>query len=434
MSNDSISKKDLLSYGVLAIPLSFAGIPLYMHAPDFYATQFNVSLGSLGFVLLILRFIDALQDTVIGYFSDRYAQYRPIFMLIAGILLIMGFALLFKPLSSSYLLWFTIFVFISSVAFSILFINLNTIGGIWSTDKNQKTIIAGYRETFGLIGLILAVTLPALLQNNMPKIQAFEYISLTLFVIMAICGSVFWQWQKKHPYLNINQNKKLIITKKSQFISYRTKRFFIIYGVSMLASSIPAVLVLFFIRDQLGLENYTGLFLLSYLLSGAIGIPLWQNISRRFDKYKAWLMAMVLAVLSFIWACFLTAGDLWEYLTICILSGIAFGAELVLPTAILADHIHHENKEDQASFHYGILAFLANLSLAVVAAVSLSFLDMLGFTPAGQNKESVLLALSLSYSAVPSCIKLLSIYLLWVFINDKKTYITNGDINHVKRV
>nr|MCH9704551.1 MFS transporter [Pseudomonadota bacterium] len=61
-ANSPMGKKELVAYGMLAMPLAFAGIPLYLHAPDFYATEFGISLASLGFVLLALRCIDAIQD------------------------------------------------------------------------------------------------------------------------------------------------------------------------------------------------------------------------------------------------------------------------------------------------------------------------------------------------------------------------------------
>lgn len=425
MSSNNITKKDLISYGMLATPLAFAGIPLYINAPDYYATEFGISLASLGFVLLALRFIDAVQDPLIGFFSDKYSKYRPVIMLLAAILLVSSFAMLFNPLSDSYLLWFGVFVLLSTTAFSILTINLNTLGGIWSRDKNKKTTIAGYREAFGLVGLILAVIMPSLLQNNMQKDEAFEYVSIFLGVITLTGISAFLLWQNKFSLINKPIEPKPFNLQNFYNLSSYTKKFFATYSVSMLASSIPAVLVLFFIRDRLNLEVYAGLFLLAYFISGAIGIPIWQKLSCYLGKYKTWLCAMSLAVVSISWALFLEEGDFAQYIVICIASGVAFGAELVLPTSILADHIHDHKKEEQASLHYGILAFLAKLALAFAAAISFVFLDIFGFTPGVQNEESSLQALSISYAAIPCAIKLISIYLLWRIINEEN----NSNIN-----
>ena len=71
-----IERKALLQYSLLAMPLAFAGMPLYVHTPDYYATEFGISLSVIGFVLLGLRFFDAIQDPIIGRLSDRYARHR----------------------------------------------------------------------------------------------------------------------------------------------------------------------------------------------------------------------------------------------------------------------------------------------------------------------------------------------------------------------
>ena len=45
-----LSISSLLHYGLLALPVAFAGFPIYVLAPDNYASQFGVSLSSLASV------------------------------------------------------------------------------------------------------------------------------------------------------------------------------------------------------------------------------------------------------------------------------------------------------------------------------------------------------------------------------------------------
>jgi len=96
---------------------------------------------------------------------------------------------------------------------------------------------------------------------------------------------------------------------------------------------------LFFIRDRLGATQEAGLFLLLYFLAGAVGMPLWSFLARRIGLTKSWALSMALAIISFVWAYFLGTGDVWHYGVICVVSGIAFGAELSLPPAMLAGMI-----------------------------------------------------------------------------------------------
>lgn len=418
----AISKKDLILYSATATPLAFAGLPLYIHAPDYYATNFGVSVGMLGFILLFLRFIDAIQDPLIGRLSDRYSSYRPIVMLLSAIILVISFAALFQPSGDNLLIWFGVFMLVATTSFSVLGINLNTIGGLWSHDVHQKTIITGCREAFGLIGLLLAVLLPSIFKYSMPAEDAFILASLILAALMVIAMVFFWAWQRKNlPKDSIHKEGRQGTWKIFAAMPNSARLFFNIYAISMLASSIPAILVLFFIRDRLGLENYTGLFLFAYFVSGALGMPVWQYISRKNDKYKSWMSSMILAVAVFIWAFFLNEGDMWQYLVICILSGLSFGADLALPPSILADKIHQFKIERDASLYFSVLAFLAKLSLAVASVVVFPFLDAVGFKPGGVNEDDALIALSLSYAAIPCLIKLIAIFILW------RT--TSGEVN-----
>ena len=61
MSSVAVTPKSLWLYGLMALPMAFAGFPLYVLAPDFYATQHGVSLTLLGALLLSIRLVDAVR-------------------------------------------------------------------------------------------------------------------------------------------------------------------------------------------------------------------------------------------------------------------------------------------------------------------------------------------------------------------------------------
>jgi Na+/melibiose symporter-like transporter len=122
---------------------------------------------------------------------------------------------------------------------------------------------------------------------------------------------------------------------------------------------------------------------------------------------------MLLAIMSFFWAFFLTEGDIWQYAVICIFSGIAFGADLAIPPSMLADQIHEQNNEHHAALQFGIFAFLAKAALAIGSAFVFTFLDWSGFRAAKGNTGEALFFLSLTYAAIPCAIKLCAAAILW---------------------
>ena len=430
MSKNKISTGRLFQYGLLAAPVAFAGFPLYVLAPDFFATKYGVSLTSLGLALLFLRSFDAFQDPLIGIISDRYRHHISLVMVPSVVLLVLSIYGLFNFNYFSPLVWFVCCMGVAVTSYSIISINLNALGALWGVDDKSQTRIAAIREAFSLFGLILAVSLPNLLIQVAPQGQIYQWFGLILAMLMLVALANFLKWNKV-------ASKKMRVSepKRSFYFNLKnlpanTKLFLLVYLLSMIASSIPAVLVIFFVRDLLGVESYTGLFLLLYFLSGAVFIPFWKRISQIHGKYRSWFFSMLLACASFIWALFLGSGDVWQFAIICAVSGAALGADLVFPPAILAGQIHESKAEHKASSYYAILTMTAKVSLALASVVSLPILESLGFTPNSTNSFTALFSLSVSYALVPCLLKCSAALLIWYnFIN-----LQNGDTHESNQI
>ncbi len=415
MAQSSPTGKNLAQYGFMALPLSFAGLPIYIHAPDFYASQINLSLAAIGFVLLILRFIDAVQDPLIGSISDRYTHHRKLILLLGLIMLGGGFWILFHPITAMPLIWFGLSVFICTTGFSIVSINFQALGALWHADTDDRTRITGWREAFGLVGLLVASIAPSLLGvvNDAPR--AFHRLALAYIPLLLIATYFFFTWLKTAP-LDQPKHKKAPVTFKNWFDTSWKRHFFGLYLLNSFASSIPAVLVIFFIRDRLDAEVYTGLFLMLYFISGACSMVVWQKASKKIGKFIAWRASMILAILTFIWAAFLGQGDHVFYGIICVLSGMSLGADLAIPPSILADYIADKKDQDIAARYFSIMAFLAKAVLALAAGLTLPMLDWAGYQPGNITDYTVTNSLSYAYAVFPCVMKVGVVIWLWRYL------------------
>ena len=411
MKSRKISGKSLIQYGFIAMPMAFAGFPLYVLAPDFYVTHHGLSLTLLGAMLLVIRLFDAVQDPLIGWLADRFQSLFVPFAAIAGVVVCMAIFGLFNIAAINPAVWFALCMFFAVSAFSVLTIVLGAWATLWTPDKVDQTRIAGARESFGLIGLVIAVSLPTLLSQITEPDSAYVWYGLILAVLMS--AGVASLSRLPNP-AKIHKEHAAFFSGLRALPS-ESLRLLGVYGVSMLASSVPAVLVIFYVRDLLRLEHLTGLFLMLYFLSGAAAMPLWKNISARFGKYKTWSFSNILAVAGFIGAFFLGAGDIWAYAAVCIVSGLALGADLTLPPSLLADHIHAHDNTIHSGTHYALLAFVAKAGLALASAIALPTLDAAGFKPNAENSEQALMALSISYALIPCALKLAAAGLIYRF-------------------
>lgn len=401
MSQNSHAPKQLFFYSLLAFPLAFVGLPLYMHAPEFYASEWQISLVTLGSLLLILRLIDALQDPLIGSLSDHLSRYRIWIIWSGAVLLMGGFWLLFHPLPNQLLISFGLGIFLSTTGFSLLSINLQTLGGLWQSTPAERTRITTWREGIGLVGLVTAAALPTWLSQQLSPAGGFHLFSLIFIPILLIGVLSFLYWLKTAPLTAPQHSYASLGWKHLNSPWYR--HFLGIYLLSSIAAAIPGVLILFFIKDHLQAEQWIGGFLLLYFMSGALGMPIWQQLAKRFGKLRSWLWNMGFSMIIFIWAFSLGAGDITAFAIICMLSGLALGGDLALPPAILADQLDSQHTQPLAARAFSMLTFLSKSSLAFATGISLPILGWLGYQPGTVGAQTE--ALSTLYALVPTLIK-----------------------------
>jgi Na+/melibiose symporter-like transporter len=383
-----LSDAKLRDYGILALPLAVVGLPLYLHAPDFYVTEKALSLSSIGVVLLFTRVFDAFQDPLIGALSDKYPNFRRLAMLVALAALGTGMLALFSPPAHAGLAWFAFWVILATSSYSVVTINLNTIGGIWSSDEYERTRIASTRERFGLVGVSLGVLVPGVLMIYYGKATGFATFAIGLLLVLLFCGFRFWKWSLAHSDI-VSGRQGNDFPARNRFLLPRDARIWrlvIVTFVGFFASALPAVLFLFFVRDNIQRESLAWLFLLLYFAAAIAGVPVWRNLSRDSGKIKAWCFSIVMAVLAFTGAAFTGQNDLLLYGIVCLVTGFALGGDLVFPASIMADLTGRDaDAKAHATAGYAWLSFSQKAALGTAAGVAFPVLGWAGFQSGGVN-------------------------------------------------
>jgi GPH family glycoside/pentoside/hexuronide:cation symporter len=97
---------------------------------------------------------------------------------------------------------------------------------------------------------------------------------------------------------------------------------------------------------------------------------------------------------------------------ICAASGIALGADLALPAALLAGLVARGERPLSAGGSFGVWNFVTKMNLALAAGLALPLLSMLGYRP-GADDADARLALSAVYGLLPLLLKAGACLLLW---------------------
>lgn len=406
--------KKIIPYALLALPLSFATLPIYIYLPQFYAQNFAINLQQIGLILLACRLLDAFFDPLLGIFSDKYSHLKKGLIFFTAPILGVSFLMLFAPQPNFNIsLWLFFSLFATYFSFSLIQINYQSLALSLSDNYNQKTKIVAMRESLGVAGIILASVAPAILLNYFSSPKTF--LILGVFHLLAICAlaGLFYFFGYKPSKLKLKKPTK----QKFTFLKISDlKKFFLLFFINSIALSIPAVLILFFIEKVIGAKNFTGLFMSCYFFGLLAGIPLWAKIATILNnKINAWKIAMSLVILIFFCCYFVGKGDVIFYAIICALSGLCFGADYCLSYSILADLIQENKLEKNETTIFGVINFITKFSFSVASGVLIFLL--------GKVQESQLALeesfLSFCYVIV-SC--LFKIFALFLLVNFSKKY------------
>jgi glycoside/pentoside/hexuronide:cation symporter, GPH family len=405
-SPERIGAWDGLRYGALGFPLAFLALPLYVVLPNHYAERFGVPLATLGIVLLATRALDALLDPFIGRAVDAiFARSTRLAWQVAALAAVVvgaGFAALFMPpvRDGALLVWLAAGLLLTYLAFSVLTVIHQAWGTRLGGDARLRARVVAWREGSGLAGVMAASVLPSLL--------GMGGVSLVLATLLTI-GMALLAGAPRAP----SHAQALAGDWAMPWRSGAFRRLLAVFMLNGIASAVPATLVLFFVRDRLQAQGAEGLFLGAYFAAAVVSVPLWVRAVRRFGLARAWLGGMALAVTAFAWVLTLGAGDTSGFLAVCLASGVALGADLTIPAALLTGVVQRAGHGARAEGVYvGWWTSATKLNLGLAAGAALPLLGLAGYAP-GQRDAQALQALSLAYVAVPCVLKVLAAALLW---------------------
>ena len=407
-SGTGISVRNGTTYGALGLPLAFVALPLYVILPNHYATVFGVPLAVLGALLLATRLLDAFADPWIGRWADAWFAHSTRRVLIvamcAALVLAAGFhSLFFPPVQepTALLAWCGAFLAVTYLSYSVLSVLHQAWGARLGGDATQRARIVAWREGLALAGVLVASVLPSL---------AGLGATSAVFAVMLAAGVGLLTIA---PRSVASPHNGSVTSMRLPLANRGFRRLLLIFMVNGVASAVPATLVLFFIRDRLQLPNYEPLFLFSYFAAGALSMPLWVRAVARFGLSRSWLAGMLLAITAFIGASSLGQGNVVGFAVICVASGLALGADLALPGALLAGVIQRSGHSGHAEgAYFGWWNFATKLNLALAAGLALPLLSAFGYTP-GARDAGALQALALAYGLLPCALKLLAAALLY---------------------
>jgi Na+/melibiose symporter-like transporter len=191
-----------LLYGLPGLPLAMLGLPLYVYLPSFYAQQMGLSLTVVGAALLTARTLDVLTDPLIGWLNDKVKSRigrRKLFMLLGTPLLLVGLEYLLRPAGKVDGIYLFAWSSMTYLGWTFNNIPWQAWGAEIINDYHGKSALMASREGFGLLGMVLVITLPFLMGTQAATADTLDaLLTLLWFLVpLSLLPALVWLVERR---------------------------------------------------------------------------------------------------------------------------------------------------------------------------------------------------------------------------------------------
>lgn len=290
-----------------AVGMFGTSIPINMfktYAAAYYVIGRGVTTQQLSLILFIYTFIDALDNPIYGFLSDRtrtrWGRRRPWLILGAPLLALCFIAFFNAPsfLSGDSLFGYMLLMYIlTGTLDSLINANYGALFPELFISDAQRAKTNALRQAFQLAAMVISIALTPLVTDKLGYgMTALVYGTLAVFVIIYCalgCREVPTPETEKKPAL-IRTLKEIFTNPR--FWIFGLANAFYSAAMSLVMSAVP-----FFVKYTLGLEGMASTVLLGVVLLLAMGgVAVWALAVRRIGLMPAWRRALFILALSFV--------------------------------------------------------------------------------------------------------------------------------------
>jgi glycoside/pentoside/hexuronide:cation symporter, GPH family len=420
----------VLRYALPAAPTGFATLLTQIYFLKYAAEVLLVSPGTLGWLIGLGWFWDALSHPTIGHWSDRtrsrLGRRRP-WMLAGCVPLGVAFVCLWSPpaalTGTGLLLWIGAALFVFYTAFTMVDMTHTALGAELSTDYHERTQIFGVRRFLlgaGSLGTVAAI---GAFDNGGGRTAGL--VASAAGGALTIAAVLYTVWVLREPPEHQAHGASLLRSLSDVARNPHGRRLLAIAlvqqaGIGALVNALP-----FYSQYAIATGESTWIYIASFMVASMLGVPLWLRVAPRYEKRHLFILAMLAVGLSIALIAFVGEGQVWMAALIAFGGGLGSAGCDALGPSIQADVIDYDELKTgqrKEGAYFAVWAFVAKLAGALAVGSTGLLLDWLGFVPGVEQNESVRFGLRLLTAFAPAALFLLGVVMFLGFRLDAREH------------
>ena len=290
-----------------AVGMFGTSIPINMlktYAAIYYVDKLGMTTVQLSLMLLIYAFIDAADNLVYGYLSDRtrtrWGRRKP-WLTIGTPLLVLGLIAFFSTpdflAGNSLFAYCMLFYIFTGTLDSVINANYGALFPELFRDDASRASTNALRQAFQLVAMIIAIALT-------PMVTSALGYGLTSILYGLLGGAVilYMTFTSKETKIQIEEEKpqlwdsiKNLLTNRKFWVAGFTNAFYSA-AMSLVLISMP-----FFAKYTLGISSSQTTFLFAAVLLIAIGcVAIWARLVKKYSLMPIWRLSLAILAVMFI--------------------------------------------------------------------------------------------------------------------------------------
>jgi len=408
-----------LAYGFGDIIVGMRMTAFQFHLLPFYTDVVVLApwLAGLGKMLGLVW--DGVNDPITGYVSDRtltrLGRRRP-YLLGAALPMGLTFGLLWTPPAHLGALTGFLYLVLAYVLLDTFFTLYATpylaLGAELSSDYHERTQLSAARAFFHVVGLFVGGVVPGIvIRRYTSPATGYAVMGLAMGAFMTLVALLTGGLVREVPPAVRTPSRiswrTFAAGMTSTFRNGPFRVMIVTFALILLGGGVHQTLVPYAFRYWLGMPQRVNAVIGIYLAASVVSLPLWTRLARRLGKDRALRLCMLwatvaLAALPFLFAPGMSNARL---ATILVLAGLGNGGWVVLPVAITADIIDHdelETAERREGAYFGVWTLVMKVAAGLASGIVGVALQLLGYVPNVTQTATAVLGIKLLYGPVPA--------------------------------
>lgn len=421
--------------GDFACNLIYASLSTYLLF--FYTNVFGISAGAASLLFLVVRFIDAFSDPIIGFFVDKsntkYGKYRP-FLLYGAV-----------PFAALAVLCFTVpgfggtgklvYAYITYIMLSVCYTFVNvpygSLTAAMTNDQQESVSLTTYRTFLANVGqVIVAFFVPFLADMFTKNLGAATGWQLTMAIMGIMGGLLLWGcFFSTHERVRVSASHNKIKVKDvfEQLMHNRPLVilcifFFVIYGVKSIVSATG----IYYVTYYVGRADLVKWYSLAGTLPALAFIPAIPWLAKHLSKFQLIIVSIAADIIGMAGLFFAKP----EWITwIFISRGIASVGNGMISAYMWAlipetvEYGEYKTNKRMSGVIYAIIGFVFKCGNALGGMIPGLVLSATGYVATTSHQtDGALHGIVIATTIVPIIIYFIAIFSMKFYNLDKETY------------